>query len=181
TGFLGYFYVVGAGSINTAKFPEEAVVAVDAQTLTSNMRHWTNDYAVMFYAPWCAHCKSTFGPMWTDLGLHMAAEGRGKDHLVMGKFNCEGSTRDQDFCVKAGVTHYPTFMLFGSGSFPDSDPVTKHVLHSTPAGFESSVKFPTAGLIYPEVLHSWVRSMQLISRSHRWAGRVGILGWGWGR
>ncbi|CAN0163634.1 unnamed protein product [Scytosiphon promiscuus] len=131
------------------------------------MRHWTTDYAVMFYAPWCTHCKEAFMPLWEDVALQMAHEDpKGKRKLVMGKFDCEQDTAAANFCHEINLEFYPTFVFYGAGKFHDYDPVSGMAL-GRPTEHDSSAKFPSKAMVYFDVMLDWTKAMHLISRSNR--------------
>ncbi|CAN0115646.1 unnamed protein product [Ascophyllum nodosum] len=154
----------------------EPLVPIDAATLNSNIRHWTTDYAVMFYAPWCSHCKEMFMPMWQDVAAQLAAEDpRGKRKLLVGKFDCEQDTAAASFCQDVNLKYYPTFMFFGAGKFHDHDPVSGLVLEK-PTQHDSSAKYPSTAMVYHEVMVSWVKTMHFISSSNRVISRSNIFG-----
>ncbi|CAM9602653.1 unnamed protein product, partial [Hapterophycus canaliculatus] len=141
----------------------EPLVPLDTATLTSNMRHWTTDYAVMFYAPWCSHCKDAFMPLWEDVALQMAEEDpKGKRKLVMAKFDCEQDAAAIAFCHEVNLQFYPTFVFFGAGKFHDYDPISGMAL-ARPTEHDSSAKFPSGAMVYFDVMADWTKAMHLIS------------------
>ncbi|CAM9186390.1 unnamed protein product [Ectocarpus sp. 6 AP-2014] len=160
----------------------EPLAPLDTATLTSNMRHWTTDYAVMFYAPWCQHCKELFMPLWEDVSMQMAEEDpRGKRKLVLAKFNCEQDTTAAAFCQEINLQFYPTFMFFGAGKFHDHDPLSGMVLGPRPTEHDSSAKFPAGAVVYHEVLAGWTKTMHFISGYNRVMERLNVFGGRGGR
>ncbi|CAM9247463.1 unnamed protein product [Pylaiella littoralis] len=158
----------GFASAASSKLTEPSLVPLDTATLTSNMRHWTKDYAVMFYAPWCQHCREVFLPMWEDVSMHIAEEDpKGKRKLVMGKFDCEQDFVAKSFCGELKLQFYPTFIFFGAGSFHDHDPLSGVVLGPRPTEHDSSAMFPSGALVYHEVMADWIKTMNLVSSSNR--------------
>eukprot|EP00331_Platyophrya_macrostoma_P030104 CAMPEP_0176437160 /NCGR_PEP_ID=MMETSP0127-20121128/18439_1 /TAXON_ID=938130 /ORGANISM="Platyophrya macrostoma, Strain WH" /LENGTH=211 /DNA_ID=CAMNT_0017820699 /DNA_START=27 /DNA_END=662 /DNA_ORIENTATION=- len=59
------------------------------------------DSFVLFYAPWCGHCK-TFKPTWKQF----ASQAKGK--LTVGMVNCDDHS---GICKAYGVRGYPTALL----------------------------------------------------------------------
>lgn len=73
----------------------------------SMVKNTTNKlYMVMFYAPWCGHCKS-LKPKWEQ-----AARQNSNDSLVFAKIDC---TTQQGPCGSYGVQGYPTIKVFSPG------------------------------------------------------------------
>ena len=62
---------------------------------------------VMFYAPWCGHCKR-LTPTWMDL-FNLKLKG-----LAVRMHDCDA---DQALCVEAGVRGYPTLKVYVDGKF----------------------------------------------------------------
>ncbi|XP_028394335.1 probable protein disulfide-isomerase A4 isoform X1 [Dendronephthya gigantea] len=63
---------------------------------------------VMFYAPWCGHCKKTKPEFETAAETFNIKEGLGK----MAAVDC---TQDKELCSKYDVTGYPTIKYFKEG------------------------------------------------------------------
>ena len=68
-----------------------------------------NAWMVIFYAPWCGHCKAAM-PDW-DSAANNADEG-----LKFGKIDC---TVHQSICSNYAVQGYPTIKFFGGGKVED--------------------------------------------------------------
>jgi len=72
----------------------------------------TGSHFVMFYAPWCGHCKRLH-PIWSQLAEKYNGE-QERDFVTIGKVDCTVHT---DLCSDQGVTGYPTLKLFNGGDF----------------------------------------------------------------
>ncbi|KAG7172585.1 thioredoxin domain-containing protein 5 homolog [Homarus americanus] len=81
-------------------------VTLTAETFEDSVQGKPN--FVMFFAPWCGHCKR-LSPTWDDLGKKYNTE---KAEVVVGKVDC---TQHTALCSSQDVTGYPTLKLFGKG------------------------------------------------------------------
>ncbi|XP_046397334.1 thioredoxin domain-containing protein 5 homolog [Ischnura elegans] len=105
--------------IAAAIIPTLACLAQDdgANTVQYSMENFYDEVAkknhfVMFFAPWCGHCKRLH-PTWDDLAKIYNVE----DGLVtIGKVDC---TVETELCAENDVTAYPTLKFFKVGE-PDS-------------------------------------------------------------
>lgn len=71
-------------------------------------------HLVMFFAPWCGHCKR-LSPTWQDLSVKYNKKPADEQDVLIGKVDC---TIETALCSAQDVTGYPTLKFFKSG--PDS-------------------------------------------------------------
>ncbi|CAB3375681.1 Hypothetical predicted protein [Cloeon dipterum] len=64
------------------------------------------NHFVMFFAPWCEHCKR-LAPAWSELAAKLSAE-----EAVVAKVDC---TLETALCSENDVTGYPTLKFFKKG------------------------------------------------------------------
>eukprot|EP00814_Leptocylindrus_danicus_P007413 CAMPEP_0116008038 /NCGR_PEP_ID=MMETSP0321-20121206/2637_1 /TAXON_ID=163516 /ORGANISM="Leptocylindrus danicus var. danicus, Strain B650" /LENGTH=444 /DNA_ID=CAMNT_0003476809 /DNA_START=12 /DNA_END=1346 /DNA_ORIENTATION=+ len=139
-----------------------------------------HDAAVLFYAQWCNNCHS-MAPMYQRVSQVMEA-GTKKANFVMALFDCEGSATASNLCSKAGVTHYPTIMFIGAGTYHDTDLVTGTVMgkdrsagRAGHAPLPRTVKFQ-GDWRYGEEIRDWIYAMKGLSSWHK-VSQNGFLKW----
>ena len=141
------------------------VVEIVAQNITSNLAEWENDFALVFYAPWCQYCKQMLN-VWESV----AKATKNRRNLVIGKFNCEGNSLQTDICQEFGVDRYPSIFFIGYSKFyqaPTSNPLGK-------SKYPRVVKY-TADL-YPEAIYDWLLFLHSVgSISRKWNNIWGRL------
>lgn len=86
-------------------------VALTKETFQSEIDG--SNYFVMFFAPWCGHCKK-LAPTWAKL-----AESRNEDSTIQVKIGRVDCTTDGDLCSEQDVTGYPTLKFFKLGESND--------------------------------------------------------------
>ena len=70
------------------------------------------DAFVMFYAPWCGHCRS-FGPAYEKVGRTFAGD---SESLVLAKIDLEAEEGGQEIAGRYKIRGYPTLMWFPKGN-----------------------------------------------------------------
>ncbi|KAK4313614.1 hypothetical protein Pmani_015047 [Petrolisthes manimaculis] len=83
------------------------VIEFNADTFTDAVPK--KPHFIMFYAPWCGHCKR-LSPTWEDLGKKYNTKEGGL--VAVGKVDC---TQHSALCSTHDVTGYPTLKLIAKG------------------------------------------------------------------
>ena len=87
---------------------EEAVTALSLTEGNFVSQVSASPHFVMFFAPWCGHCKR-LAPTWEELAGKMSAE----KEVTIGKVDC---TEQTALCSAQDVTGYPTLKFFKNGA-----------------------------------------------------------------
>ncbi|BFZ21065.1 hypothetical protein BsWGS_24104 [Bradybaena similaris] len=102
------------------------VVSYDSKTFAEGLKN--NRNFVMFYAPWCGHCKN-IGPTWEELGrIYNTME---NSPVVISKVDC---TVYRDLCAVHNIIGFPTLTLFSAGG-------SRHVRYKGRRNLESLKMF----------------------------------------
>jgi len=89
---------------------EEAVSSIDLKEANFKDQVGSSPHFVMFFAPWCGHCKRLH-PTWEELAKKKnTAEDK---EVTIGKVDC---TVDTALCSSQDVTGYPTLKLYKTGA-----------------------------------------------------------------
>ncbi|KAL4218401.1 Thioredoxin domain-containing protein 5 [Mactra antiquata] len=88
----------------------ENTVSYDAETFKDAVTK--ERLFVMFFAPWCGHCKR-LAPTWDDLAKEFNIDGR---EVTIGKVDC---TQQSALCADHGVRGYPTVKFFNKNKEGD--------------------------------------------------------------
>uniref|UniRef100_A0A7S2XXY5 Thioredoxin domain-containing protein n=1 Tax=Fibrocapsa japonica TaxID=94617 RepID=A0A7S2XXY5_9STRA len=156
------FFVLQASSAPA----DPLVQQLSANDIVDNIEVWNSDYMVMFYAPWCPHCRQ-LSPLYEEISKEIT-----KPDMQLGKFNCEGSQTNLQFCNALNVDRYPMIMFFGYGSFPQGN-LLKQALTKTQPALPQAISFD--GLLFPEAIKDWAKTCRAVSRFHRFKDNVKAL------
>ena len=129
---------------------------ISVGNLTSNVRNWRRDMAVMFYAPWCKYCKQ-LKPSWDQI----AKISEPNPNLQVGIFDCDSDTSNTEVCQALGVDRYPSIYFVGYGDFNQAKP--GNVLAKT--DLPRVVKYNAD--LYPEHILDWMQMLAGISAAQR--------------
>lgn len=129
-----------------------------------------HDAAILFYAQWDRNSHAV-APTWDAIATHLQA-GSISSNLIMALFDCEKNTRHVELCTTAGVQAYPTIMYVGSGTFHDTDWLSRAVLgkdkSAGPFGATTlprTVKFQ-GNWQYGDQILDWINIMKGLSSWH---------------
>lgn len=100
---LLYFFVLKVFADNTEDTPSFKYTAQNFNDEVSKKHHF-----IMFYAPWCGHCKS-FSPTWEQLAEMLNED---DSNIRIAKVDC---TSDAKVCSEQDITGYPTLKFFKVG------------------------------------------------------------------
>jgi len=120
----------------------------------------SSPHFVMFYAPWCGHCKR-LAPTWEELAVKYAKDV--DTEVTIAKVDCTVATA---LCSAQDVTGYPTLKFFKSGAEKedgvkyrgnrDAASLTKFILEklgAEPEAEEKAAKAEPAGATIENGLH----------------------------
>lgn len=105
---FGYVFYFILCHIIVALADDEKVLQYSSETFEASVK--TNNHFVMFYAPWCGHCKRLH-PIWEQLAEMVNAED--DSQITIAQVDC---TVDHQLCTDNDVTGYPTLKFFKLGS-----------------------------------------------------------------
>jgi protein disulfide-isomerase-like protein len=94
----------------------------DAKESKEDFENMEKDSMVLFYAPWCPHCKTMMGD-WEEL------KKKAPGHINVAKVNCEAKP---EMAEKHDVKGFPTIILFKGG---------KKVYFEGPRNLENFLEF----------------------------------------
>lgn len=98
--FLLFLVCAFASFFDTGHVKEIKTEADRTTLITKN----NQTVAVLFYAPWCGHCKM-LKPHFSDAANEL------QDMAVLAAINCDDK---KEWCSRAGVTGYPTLKIYHS-------------------------------------------------------------------
>lgn len=88
---------------------EEAMTALDLSEANFKDQVGSGPHLIMFFAPWCGHCKR-LAPVWEELAVtHNKKE---EKEVTIAKVDC---TQQTALCSAQDVTGYPTLKFFKAG------------------------------------------------------------------
>ena len=129
---------------------------ISVANLTTNIRAWRKDMAVMFYAPWCKYCKQ-LRPSWDQIAKISEAN----TNLQVGVFDCDSDTSSTEVCQALGVDRYPSIYFVGYGDFNQAKQGSIFAKSEIPR----TVRYNAD--LYPDHILDWVQMLAGISAAQR--------------
>ena len=81
-------------ALNAARSTLKPPPELTTQNITSNIKEWDSDLAVMFYSPTCQYCKQ-LSPSWEHISALVTSK---STDVIVGKYNCEATTGKWCLC-----------------------------------------------------------------------------------
>ena len=154
--------VVGEVGAQKATVGQTGAQEISVGNLTSNVRSWRKDMAVMFYAPWCKYCKQ-LKPSWDQIAK---VSSEAQKSMEVGIFDCDTESANTELCQALGVDRYPSVYFIGYGDFNQAK--KGNLLGKSE--FPRLVKY-TADL-YPDRIYDWMLMLNGISTMQRGVDNV---------